>query len=496
MRVRHVCRWVNSYIEFESAEQLQPGKWYHVTFRCDGRMQGLAYRASLNGSDAAMKRTHEVSGNSAVNAGKAPLVLGGSPLKQNFRGQLRDLRFYDRELGQDEVNSLAEARSLADLARIPESNRTAKEKRILRLAYLESDALPAAIKKLRRELFQSQAALKNAIRATPTTMVMKDVDLGPTHVHAAGAYDQPTDPVPANTPAVLPPMPDTGRRDRLALARWLTQPDHPLTARVAVNRIWQILWGRGFVDSPENFGTQTPEPLHSDLLDWLAAEYLRLGWDTKALIKLTVTSRTYRQDSSAPERLWITDPRNQQLARGPRFRLPVQVVRDQALHLSGRLDPQVGGPPVALDVVPGKDGKPVKLDYEVSNRRRTLYTFWKRNAPHPMLAVFDVADRNQCDVRTRRTNTPLQALVTLNEPGLAECAKDLGVRARASAETEAEQLHWIWQACTGREPVAQEASMLRQTLDRYRELAPDNREQAWTSLANLLLNLDATLTLE
>ena len=424
IRVRHVCRWVNSYIEFESKEQLAVDEWHHVTFRCDGRMQGIAYSASVNGSDDAMICTHPVTNDSANSSGKEKLILGDSPFLPGFRGELRDLRFYDRELNIREVRSLADDRMTSEIAKVPEGERSESERETLRLAFLESGSLPAELKKLRDFQLAANAKLDEVIRESPTTMVMEEGRTKHTRVRLAGVFDSLGDKVTTDTPDFLPPLSE-GPRNRLVLARWLTHPDHPLTARVAVNRIWQTLWGRGFVDSPENFGTQTAEPLHADLLDWLATEYVRLNWDTKALIKLIVTSRTYRQRSDASDEMWKSDPANRHLARGPRFRLPVHTVRDQALFLSGRLDRTLGGPPVILDEVIGQNGKPVNLPYEKSNRRRTLYTFWKRKSPHPMLAVFDVADRNQCEVRTMRTNTPLQALVTLNEPGFAAAAKFL-----------------------------------------------------------------------
>ncbi|MCO8124544.1 DUF1553 domain-containing protein [Stieleria sp. TO1_6] len=495
IRVRHVCRWVNSYIEFESAQTLRVGKWHHVTFRCDGRMQGIAYSASIDGSDDAMLCTHPVTNDSADNAGKAKLVLGGSPFLANFSGDLRDLRFYDRELNVSEVRSLADARTINEIARVPVNNRTHAERETLRLAFLEDDSLPAYLRELYNARIAAHAKLDEAIFQSPTTMVMKEGRTKHTQIRLAGVFNSLGDKVATDTPDFLPPLPQE-HPNRLALAHWLTHPDHPLTARVAVNRIWQTLWGRGFTDSPENFGTQTGEPLHAELLDWLATEYVRLGWDTKALIKLIVTSRTYRQSSDASEAMWASDPANRHLARGPRFRLPVHTVRDQALFLSGLLDNTVGGPPVIIDDVIGQNGKIVKLPYEMSNHRRTLYTFWKRNSPHPMLAVFDVADRNQCEVRTMRTNTPLQALVTLNEPGFAASAKDLSERAQQAAQTEPEQLGWLWHACTGRIPSDEELRQLQTIRKDYLEIADSNQSQAWTALCNVLLNLDATMTLE
>lgn len=512
IRVRHVCRWVNSYIEFRSRKRLAPGQWYHVTFRCDGRMQGLAYAASLNGSDDAMVCSHPVTNDSAEKSGKAPLVLGGSPLMRGFSGSLRDLRFYDRQLEPPEVRSLADVRSTAQLARIPVGSRTPEDAETLRLAYLESEALPDALQQLRDDKFAAVVKLDEAVRGAPTVMVMQNRKTEHTRIRKAGVFDSLGEQVETTTPSFLPPLdvvdeatsptaqlgsfPRPLPPTRLDLARWLTHPEHPLTARVAVNRIWQTLWGRGFVDSPENFGTQCAKPIHADLLDWLATEYVRLGWDTKALIKLIVTSRAYRQSSDAAEDLWRKDPQNRHLARGPRFRLSVHVVRDQALLLSGRLDPTIGGPPVVVDEVRGKDAKPMRVPFEAANDRRTLYTFWKRNSPHPMLAVFDVADRNQCEVRTMRTNTPLQALVTLNESGFAACASALGARLRAMSQPEPERLRWLWQACTGRNPDTAEMQLLQKTLNDYRRISNTDEDAAWSALCNVVLNLDATLTLE
>ena len=508
IRLRHVCRWVNSYIEFESAEQLQPDRWYHITFRCDGRMQGLAYWASLDGDDNAMRCTHPVTNDSAGNAGKAPLVLGGSPLMPSFVGSLRDLRFYNRVLEPAEIASLADARATAEIARIPTHERTEQDAATLRLAFLESDALPKEIAALQDRLFETNAAVEAAVKKLPTTMVMQEVALGQTRIRRSGVYDNLGDVVDDGTPSFLPPI-DSKNVDRLELARWLMHPEHPLTARVAVNRIWQQLWGHGFVDSPENFGTQCAQPQHAKLMDWLATEYIRSGWDTKALVKLIVTSAAFAQDSSAPEGMWRRDPQNQFLARGPRYRLPVSVVRDQSLALGGLLDTTVGGPPMAIDEVRGKDEKVVKGAAPVQRNRRTIYTFWKRNAPHPLLAVFDAADRNQCDVRVRRTNSPLQSLVTLNEAMLVESARGLAKQIEETdANNDRDKVCWAYRRVTGRQAEDSDTKLLQSALSAYREHFREKPEAAaklsgdadcdpaWVALANVLLNLDAALTLE
>ena len=223
LRVRHVCRWVNSYIEFKGRERLKPNTWYHVTFRCDGRMQGLGYRASLDGRDEAMVCTHPVTNDSAANAGKAPLVLGGSPLLRGFRGTLRDLRFYDRVLAADEVRSLADARSTAALAAVPRPERSRDETATLRLAFLESDALPEPLAAAHRAVLDAEAALRTAVKETPTTMVMRNAGNAPTHVRLTGIYDRLGDEVQPGTPAALPPL-IVDKPNRITLAAGSPDP--------------------------------------------------------------------------------------------------------------------------------------------------------------------------------------------------------------------------------------------------------------------------------
>ncbi len=508
LRLRLVYRWEHSHIEFVSREPLLAGAWHHVTVVANGLMQGIGFRAFLDGDVSAMPCTHDVTNYNTTFDKKNPLVLGGSPFLPKFRGALADLRFYDRALSTAEVRFLADRRSVAELVA---ARRNDESRPWLRQFFLENGA-DEEFKALLRAVHDGEMARDEFIKTVPATMVMQEVTGGQTHLRVKGSYDQPGEPVEANVPAILPPLPRGVAPDRLALANWLTSPRHPLTARVSVNRLWQQLWGRGFVDSPENFGTQCAQPEHAALLDWLATEYVRLGWDTKALLKLIVTSATFRQSSAAPAELWRRDPANRLFARGPRFRLPIGIVRDQALAISGLLKPEIGGPPVLLEPAkPQKgddeDDEKDQSGHRVDTRRRTLYTFWQRNAPHPMLAVFDVADRSQCDVRVRRTNTPLQALVTLNEPGLADCARAFANRIRQHAGNDAAQLAFAFRSATGRAPADGELRYLQNTLQAYRghfklesgagaQLGGKDGDAAWTALANVLLNLDATLTLE
>jgi len=518
LRLRHVCRWNHSVIEFVSTEAIEPSRWYHLAFTSDSRMQGIGYRAYLNGRPQLMRITKVTTNDSAGGGANAPLVVGGGPFYPGFQGALSDVRFYDRNLSADEVAMLADARSITVISQIPAAKRNALEHKTLRQYFLEHEAPPETAG-LRTAVLRAEDNRRQFIKTLPTTMVMQDVTWrAQTRVRNKGIYNKLGDAVNPATPAVLPPLGANGKPNRLDLARWLVSGKHPLTTRVAVNRIWQQLFGRGLVDSPENFGTQCAKPLHAELLDWLAVEYVRRNWDTKALIKLIVQSSTYQQSSKAPADLWSRDPKNRLLGRGARYRLSFAVIRDQALHISGLLDTDYQGPPIKLEEFNRqKLSKTTEPRDEPAPRCRTIYTYWKRNAAASMLASFDPADRNICTVTVRRTNTPLQALITLNEKGLFEAAGAFAQRIdNQGVKTTDERLIYAFRSVTGQRPTPQETVVLKQALAKYRAQFTKNPEAAdevmkvagmtpsrsvpelaaWTALANMLLNMDRTLTRE
>jgi hypothetical protein len=289
--------------------------------------------------------------------------------------------------------------------------------------------------------------------------------------------------VSADTPTALPPFPAGQPHNRLGLARWLTAPDHPLTARVTVNRAWQLAFGNGIVETSDNFGSQGAQPTNPELLDWLARDFVDHGWDWKRLLKRITLSATYRQSSRATADVVARDPANQLLARAPARRLTAEMLRDQALAISGLLVERSGGPAVkpyqpdgVWDVAMGKPhydrGRGPDL------YRRTLYGFWKRTVPHPALTAFDAADRNVCSVRRQSTNTPLQALVLLNDVQMIEAARFLGQRMlQEGGRTREEQTTWAFRAATGRLPTAQENAVLLRLFNEQRELfarSPDS----------------------
>jgi hypothetical protein len=306
--------------------------------------------------------------------------------------------------------------------------------------------------------------------------------------------------VAPGTPGILPPLtpPPDRAPNRLDLARWLFQPSHPLTARVMVNRVWQQYFGRGLVETENDFGTQGLPPSHPELLDWLAVEFVDRQWSLKALHRLIVTSSTYRQSSNARPDLEIVDPLNKLLARQSRLRLDAEIVRDVALSASGLLAPQIGGPPV---FPPQPDGVmtlgQVKRDWTASTgndrHRRGLYTHAWRATPHPALAVFDAADGFSACTRRLRSNTPLQALTLLNDQQFFEFAGALAARIeREGGADEASRIDYAFRLAVSRSPTPDES---RRVSDLLAQIQPSaSSREAWTTVARVLLNLDETIT--
>jgi hypothetical protein len=362
------------------------------------------------------------------------------------------------------------------------------------------------------------------VESLPTVMVMRERETPrDTFLLVRGAYDKPGEKVAPGLPAILPPLPKGAPNNRLGFARWLVDPSNPLTSRVAVNRFWQMYFGAGLVRTVEDFGSQGEWPSHPELLDWLATEFIRTGWDVKAMQKLIVTSATYRQSSKTTPELLQRDPENQLLARAPRLRLPAGVIRDQALAMSGLLVEQLGGPSV-------KPYQPAGLWKELSGQdyvqdkgdklyRRSLYTFWKRSSPPPSLMNFDAAGREACVVRETRTNTPLQALDLMNDVTYLEAARKLAERVMRERRTGPEdRIVLAFRLAVARPPTPRELGVLNEALASYlaeyknsaeaarkylnqgespRDEELDVRElAAYSAVASLILNLDETITKE
>jgi hypothetical protein len=327
---------------------------------------------------------------------------------------------------------------------------------------------------------------------------LKDVDRE-THVHIRGNFLQAGPVVKSGVPAFLPPLKVRGEiADRLDLARWLFDPAHPLTARVAANHIWQHLFGVGLVPTPENFGLNGTRPRHPELLDWLATELVRLKWSRKALIRTIVLSATYRQSSKRPADT-TRDPNNELLSRQNRFRVEAEIVRDLSLTASGLLSLKMGGPsivpPFPDGLLEGKFTNEALKMPTADRHRRGVYIHVQRTLPHPTLATFDGADGNSPCPRRDRSVTPLQALALLNDPVFLECAKSLGERVRKSAEGDSGRLRFVFELCLSRLPTDRELAVLAELVQRQRKLGAKD-DAVWFGVARTLLNLEEFTTRE
>ncbi|RUL87359.1 PSD1 and planctomycete cytochrome C domain-containing protein [Tautonia sociabilis] len=415
------------------------------------------------------------------------------------------------------------------LVAVEPGNRTEQQKARLRDYFVEHAYAPAraVLEPLLAERAAVEKARKELEDSIPTTLVWKEMaEPKPAYILNRGEYDQRGEQVGRAVPAFLPPMPDGAPKDRLGLARWLVDPSHPLTARVAANRFWQQVFGVGLVKTSEDFGAQGEPPSHPKLLDWLAVQFQEDGWDVKQFMRRLVTSSTYRQTSRITPELLAKDPKNRLYARGPRFRLDAETIRDQALYVSGLLFEEVGGPSVKP---PQPAGLWEAVGYTSSNtakfvadtgrekvHRRSLYTFWKRTAPPPQMTTFDAPSREACIMRRERTNTPLQALLLLNDPQYVEAARALAERTMGEAgSTTEERIVRMFRLATARRPEADELAQLTATYEdliaSYRSDVESARQlitigettpnpdldpaelAAWTVIANTLLNLDEVI---
>lgn len=393
------------------------------------------------------------------------------------------------------------------------------KERIAELEYFKANPPPQLvprIKAVEKTVDEEIRVLKRDVdRGHTSVMVMNyKPELRKTRILIRGAYDQYGDEVTSGVPAVLPKLDATVSPTRLDLARWITRPDHPLTARVAANRTWQMVFGRGIVETAGDFGNQGSWPTHPELLDWLAVDLVENKWDLRHLLKTILTSETYRRSAaSTPEHLEV-DPRNASLARSPRTRLPAEILRDQALAVSGLLNPAVGGPGVHppqpdlwseishFGYMPPFTAQIFLPGRGASIHRRSLYSFWKRTSPPPVMAIFDAPTRETCAVVRGATNTPLQALVVMNEPQFVEAGIALGNRMiQEGGATPSSRLTYGFRLTTGRAPEPNELEVLEKSLARHlarylkneagaKALAGTPEQAAYAILGSTLINLD------
>ncbi len=403
---------------------------------------------------------------------------------------------------------------------VEQDKRTEKQKKVL-FDYFRS--IVPELKTISAKLAELSKKEKELKQEIPTTLVMQErAQPRETHVLARGNFLNPGEKVMPAVPAILPPLPEGEPANRLTLARWLVSPENPLTARVTMNRVWEQYFGHGLVETVEDFGTQGERPTHPELLDWLATEFVRQGWSMKAMHRLIVTSATYRQSSRASPGLIERDPYNRLLAQGPRFRVPAETVRDVALEVSGLLSPKIGGPSVFPYQPEGiwtqiYSGDKWEISKGEDKYRRGLYTFWRRTSPYPAFMSFDAPSRELICARRLRSNTPLQALTTLNDPSFVEAAEALARRMMKETQGDAaKRAAYGFRLCVARPPRADELKRLvalyEQELAEFKSDAKAAEKMAtselgkpaenmsieelaaWTVVANVLLNLDETIT--
>jgi hypothetical protein len=522
-----VHRWPDNAIKVQSRDPLPADVWSHLLVTYDGSGKAAGMAVYVNGRRAAANVVADKLTDTI--ATDQPLRLGARSTDLALTGDLADVRIYPRALAPEEVQAVV-FQPLGRALELSADLRSPAEKTLLEQVFRASFATELTEAKRRADKArQEKTAYEKKI---PSVMVMEDLPKPrPTYVLKRGQYDAPdkSQPVEPGVPAVLHALRpgERGPPNRLDLARWLMDPANPLTARVTVNRFWQRYFGTGLVKTSEDFGVRGDPPTHPQLLDWLAVDFRDSGWDVKRLQRLIVTSATYRQSSKASPTLLQKDPENLLLARGPRVRLPAEVVRDNALAAAGLLTERVGGPsikpyqPAGLweELAGGLGEGPYVQDKGANLYRRGLYVYRKRTVPHPSLATFDGGSREICQVKRSRTNTPLQALELLNDVTYVEAARCLAQRMQTEGGRSPEcRLTFAFRRATGRTPSAAELQALARGLDRYRSAYAGDVEAAkrfihqgdspvdesldpvelaaYTAIAGVILNLDETITKE
>ena len=519
-----ISKWQDNAIKVVSKAKVPAKKWTHVFVTYDGKGKAGGTKIYINGK--LQEQNVEADGlNGTIQTPKEFRIGRRFNSAQANNIEIDDVRLYGRELVVADIGAVSGSDPIAPLLAIAADKRSPNQKETLLNHYLNN--IDQAFQKLTAEKRTAEAEIAAANKSKVNTMVMGDRgDMRKTYILERGHYEHPNkeEEIKPGVPAFLPSMPEGAPANRLGLAQWLTRPDHPLTSRVAVNRYWSLLFGKGIVKSVSDFGTQGAWPTHPELLDWLATDFVKNGWNIKRTLKQIVMSATYRQTSKLNRELYTKDPENLLLARGPRFRLQGEFVRDNALAVSGLLVDKAGGPGVRPYQPPGLWNE-VSLSGNVRFRqdsgenlyRKSMYTYWKRSAPAPSMTIFDAPTREKCMVERPRTNTPLQALVTMNDPQFTEAARNLAQRMiKEGGKTAQERVTFGYRLAASRQPKPIVANILLAAYNEELENFKNNAEAAnkllgigaskrdetigvaehaaWTIVASMLLNLDEVIT--
>jgi len=525
-----VHSWPGNAFKVVAKNAISLNEWHHVVVSYDGSRRATGVRIYVDG----VSQEFDIATNNELTATiktDKPFHVGRRQNSATFKGLIDDVQIFGTALSGDDVGSLAKGQLTGQLAQIlamPMNTRSEPQKQQVRQYYL--DRVDVVSKDLRAEQTELPKRREEIEKEIPATMVMSEpAEARPAFILKRGQYDQRGEQVESEFPQAITAAfsagdpPPVGKRTRLDLAHWLTDPRNPLTARVAVNRWWEMLFGTGLVETSEDFGIQGSFPTHPELLDWLATELIRQEWDQKAILKQLVLSATYRQSSSVTPELLEHDPKNLLLARGPRYRLSAETVRDSALFVSGLFKERIGGPSVKPYQPEGlwEDVSVERRDKYVPDTgeglyRRSMYTFWKRTCPPPGMATFDAPDREFCLVRRARTNTPLQALVLLNDPTYVEASRKLAERSLASADNDAARVDGAFRIVLSRLPEESERATLLSVIAAAAaefDADPKAAEEllsvgnsaydttllpaqlaAWTAGMSVLLNLDESIS--
>ena len=475
--------WPGNSLKVLSKTKVEAGAWTHLTVTYDGSSRAAGTHIYLNGSLAELEIIRDGLTKDITYGAEPDLAIGYRFRDAGFKdGMVDEFRVFHRALTSLEAGQLAGRDDLQSAWNAPVP--TPEQNTALFEFFIQHIHPPA--KQAASELHAARDEQRLFIEAIPEIMVMQELPQPKkAFILKRGDYDQHGEEVTADTPKFLPPFPANAPRNRLGLAHWLLDPEHPLTSRVTVNRAWQMMFGRGLVETSDNFGTQGAAPTHPELLDWLARDFIADGWNYKALLKKIAMSATYQQASHGNAPAITQDPQNLLLARSPVRRLTAEMLRDQALASSGLLVEKTGGPSVKPYQPPGLweelvSGKP---NYGQGTgddlHRRTLYTFWKRTVPPPSMVTFDAADRSYCTVKRQSTSTPLQALALLNDVQIVEAARFIGQRMikEGGADTDA-RTTFVFRLITGRHPQPKEKAILNQMYEEQLALFTAQPENA------------------
>jgi hypothetical protein len=516
-----VSSWPDNAIKVVTRDQIPADQWVHVTVAYDGKSKAAGFQVYINGK---LQPTNTLADTlNGTTKTTVPLKVGQRNKSAPLSGaMIQDVRIYARRLADGEVASLANSALSAVVAATPDKRTEADLNSLFDWWLTTLDDVYKTLSVTHESLARAQAEVK--ARATIAHVMQERPEAPIAFVLNRGEYDQRKDQVSPDTPDMLPPFPTDAPRNRLGFAKWLLLPEHPLTARVTVNRLWSQVFGTGLVKTAGDFGVTGELPSNQALLDWLAIDFRDSGWDVKRLMKQIVMSATYRQSSIVTKDKLEKDPDNRLFSRGPRFRMDAEMVRDYALASSGLLVPKIGGPSVKPYQPPGvweavamigSDTRNYKQDSGEALYRRSLYTFWKRSAPPASMEVFNAPSRENCTVVRERTNTPLQALVTLNDTQFVEAARRLAERALQSSADAPGRINFMSERLLARRLQPKEVQIIQTTLERFQKhyatseedakklidvgesnvesQAPPAELAAWTMVANELMNLDEVL---